>query len=424
MKKHAEDEVKHRTIQEMAIIKSIKHENVIGIYDSFETQKHICFVMALCSGGDLYSYIKKRHRINEVTAKYFFRQILLGIESIHKAGVIHRDIKLENIMLDATGTIKIGDFGISRRINPNKKYTEQAGTPAYMAPEIVKQGYSGFQSDMWSAGVCLFAMLVGSVPFKASTISALNNLIVNAKYDFEFQAGSMKRITAAGKQIKDMFSKDVVNLIGQLLTLDPERRLTAKQALKHTWLKDAPNYMDVFSDKEKGVIYSDYIRLNPSKRDRINEEEVLFTEYNLETELDEPEDQKNIMEKSLILAPYCSLINLDDTQEPEPDLAPKSMLKFGKKVREINRKYEQNNNSDLDNGVINDAILEQDNEINEFLRSNSIGSIDSLEEEFNICSDHSCDESYIGVIQNNSALMEERVDVEVLKQISELSGCS
>jgi len=71
--------------------------------------------------------------------------------------------------------------------------------------------------------------------------------------------------------------------------------------------------MDVFSDKEKGVIYSDYIRLNPSKRDRINEEEVLFTEYNLETELDEPEDQKNIMEKSLILAPYCSLINLDDT---------------------------------------------------------------------------------------------------------------
>jgi len=66
---------------------------------------------------------------------------------------------------------------------------------------------------MWSAGVCLYAMLVGSVPFKASSISALNNLIVNAKYDFEFQAGSMKRVAAAGKQIKDMFSTDVVSLI-------------------------------------------------------------------------------------------------------------------------------------------------------------------------------------------------------------------
>ena len=73
MKKDSDDEVKQRTLQEMAIIQSIKHENVIGIYDSFETQKHICFVMALCSGGDLFSYIKKRRRIKEVTAKYFFK---------------------------------------------------------------------------------------------------------------------------------------------------------------------------------------------------------------------------------------------------------------------------------------------------------------------------------------------------------------
>jgi serine/threonine protein kinase len=72
-------------------------------------------------------------------------------------------------------------------MKPGKKCFEQAGTPAYLAPEIIKKtGYSGFASDMWSAGVCLYAMLVGSVPFKASTMSALNNLILDAKYDFEF----------------------------------------------------------------------------------------------------------------------------------------------------------------------------------------------------------------------------------------------
>lgn len=110
-----------------------------------------------------------------------------GIESIHKAGIVHRDIKLENIMLDATGMIKIGDFGVSRRMKPNKRYFEQAGTPAYIAPEIIgNKGYSGFQCDMWSAGVCLYAMLVGSVPFKANSMSSLHGLILNAKYDFEF----------------------------------------------------------------------------------------------------------------------------------------------------------------------------------------------------------------------------------------------
>jgi len=102
-------------------------------------------------------------------------------------------------------------------------------------------------------------------------------------------------------------------------------------------LKDAPCSIDVFSEKEKAIIYSDYSRLNPTKRAKINQDEVLFTEYNLETELDEPEEQKNIMEKSLILAPFCSFISLNDTQELEPDLAPRSMLRFGKRVREINR---------------------------------------------------------------------------------------
>ena len=146
------------------------------LFDTFETSKHICFVIELCSGGDLFSYIKKRRRLKEDVARFFFKQLVEGLAYIHHAKkVVHRDIKLENILLDATGNVKICDFGVSRQLNTGReRMKEQCGTPAYIAPEILMdEGYHGFKVDMWSAGVCLYAMLIGSVPFKASTMSKL-----------------------------------------------------------------------------------------------------------------------------------------------------------------------------------------------------------------------------------------------------------
>lgn len=145
----------------------MSHDNVIGVYDSFETPKHICFVMELCSGGDLLSYIKKRRRLSETYAKYFFSQMLRGLAALHRTQIIHRDIKMENLMLDATGQIKIVDFGVSCRWKAGTRIFEQCGTPAYIAPEIIRdrRGYTGTACDLWSAGCCLFAMLVGNVPF-------------------------------------------------------------------------------------------------------------------------------------------------------------------------------------------------------------------------------------------------------------------
>jgi len=211
---------------------------------------------------------------------------------------------------------------------------------------------------MWSAGVCLYAMIVGSVPFKAGTMAALYELILNAKYDFEFQAGSQKRVAASGKRMADLFSAEVKDLIAKLLTLDPERRLTATSALAHPWLQDAPDSLDVFTEKEKDLVLRDYRRLNPQIK---KDEEVLITEYNLETagNEDEPEDQRNIMDKSYVLAPFNSFVCLNDTLEEEPETVG-GVIRFGKKVREVNRKYEENNNADLDNGVINQAVQEQD----------------------------------------------------------------
>ena len=99
----------------MGILKQCNHPNVVRLFDTFETSKHICFVIELCSGGDLFSYIKKRRRLKEEVARFFFKQLVEGLAYIHNAQkVVHRDIKLENILLDATGNVKICDFGVSR----------------------------------------------------------------------------------------------------------------------------------------------------------------------------------------------------------------------------------------------------------------------------------------------------------------------
>ena len=125
-----------------------------------------------------------------------------GIAYLHENGVAHRDIKLDNILLDGHGNIKIGDFGVSKKIEENEILTEQCGTPAYIAPEIVQDlGYKGFPVDIWSAGICLYAMLYGNVPFKANQIGDLNTAEqMNAEIEF-----------------KDTVSKESIQLMKMML---------------------------------------------------------------------------------------------------------------------------------------------------------------------------------------------------------------
>jgi serine/threonine protein kinase len=111
--------------------------------------------------------------------------------------------------------------------------TEQCGTPAYIAPEILRdKGYEGFKVDVWSAGVCLYAMLIGTVPFKAASMHELHNLIVNGKYEIKPE---------------EKLSESVLNLIASLLEVDPKKRLSAFEVLSHPWLKDTQEEMDIFT---------------------------------------------------------------------------------------------------------------------------------------------------------------------------------
>lgn len=110
-------------------------------------------VMENICGGDLLSFVRKRTKLTESTAKFIFRQIIEALQYIHSLNIVHRDIKLDNILIDLSNNIKICDFGVSKYVKKGEIMFDQCGTPAYIAPEILKNnGYEGFSVDFWSAG--------------------------------------------------------------------------------------------------------------------------------------------------------------------------------------------------------------------------------------------------------------------------------
>jgi serine/threonine protein kinase len=164
-----------------------------------------------------------------------FKQIIEAIGYIHSRSIVHRDIKLDNILLDGKGNVKIGDFGVSRLVKKGEIMREQCGTPAYIAPEILRdRGYQGFKVDIWSAGVVLFSMLYGSVPFKASNMSELHELIIRGKFN-----------------LKEDVSEKGRDLIKGMLERDPKKRLSVEQILEHPWFDDLDPELSIFNDQEK-----------------------------------------------------------------------------------------------------------------------------------------------------------------------------
>lgn len=214
--------IKRKLHLETQLMRSINHRNVVRIYETFETEKLLMIVLEYVAGGDLLTYLKKKNKVTENTCKFIFKQLIQGLHYMHSQGIIHRDVKLDNILIDSDSTIKICDLGVSKMIKPGELMTEQCGTPAYIAPEIISgNGYYGFGADIWSAGVVFYALLSGTVPFKGSNMQELHDLIVKADYP----------------ELTDI-SLEANELIKGMLEVDPNKRLTTDQLLKHPYLED------------------------------------------------------------------------------------------------------------------------------------------------------------------------------------------
>lgn len=340
---------KQKLMKEVGLLLKLRHNHVVKIYETIETEKHIIIVMELCAGGDLLNYVRKRRRLKEPYAKVIFKQIIDGLCYIHSKYIAHRDIKLDNILLDGKGNVKIADFGVSKQCQKGQlRMTEQCGTPAYIAPEILKdKGYT-FSVDIWSAGVVLFAMLYGTVPFKANNMEELHKLIVRGKY-----------------QLKDDISIEARNLLRGLLEVNPEKRLTIKQIYRHKWFADLDPSLQLFNDQERDMIRKEYTYNDPRRYNRNENEEPVdcFTEHNLESVYN---SLKNITSKSIILAPFNStqsqIMEEGQLRQSVSTLIQDKMmvLNFARRCREIDRQYEFNNNGELDNGVYHKFINNTD----------------------------------------------------------------
>ena len=157
-------QLRERVLREVSILQHLQHENIVRLFDAIEDGHKIYIVMELAEGGELFDYLAAQRRLSESQARLFFRQLVSVIEYCHANFVIHRDLKLENILLDKSLNLKVVDFGLSNFITPGKLLETHCGSYHYTAPEVMDGGgYTGPSSDIWSLGVILYAFVFGSL---------------------------------------------------------------------------------------------------------------------------------------------------------------------------------------------------------------------------------------------------------------------
>eukprot|EP00759_Apiculatamorpha_spiralis_P046331 PhF_6_TR42779/c1_g1_i1/m.64720 len=188
----AKNEATRRQLyREIAIMKSLQHENVVKLYDVLQTPNNIYLIVELVKGGELLDVIDKEGKLTEDRARHFFQQLICALFYVHNQGIAHRDIKPENLLVTEEGILKVSDFGLSNiqevseagEVTETKRLKSVCGTPNYVAPEVLRRdGYNGFKSDVWSCGVVLYVMLTGQLPFHAENTQELLHSIITGTY--------------------------------------------------------------------------------------------------------------------------------------------------------------------------------------------------------------------------------------------------
>ncbi|KAJ8516983.1 hypothetical protein ONZ45_g5773 [Pleurotus djamor] len=216
--------------REIEVLRTLKHPNIVRLYDVIETDKYIGIILEYASGGELFDHILAHRYLREGYASKLFYQLLSGVWYIHQKKIVHRDLKLENLLLDRHRNILITDFGFANRFEHRSDDLMQTscGSPCYAAPELViSEGlYVGSAVDIWSCGVILYAMLAGYLPFDddpanpdGDNINLLYKYIVNTPLTFP-----------------DYISEQARDLLSMMLVPDPKSRASLEAVMNHPWL--------------------------------------------------------------------------------------------------------------------------------------------------------------------------------------------
>ncbi|XP_053951760.1 phosphorylase b kinase gamma catalytic chain, skeletal muscle/heart isoform isoform X4 [Anastrepha ludens] len=215
------------TRQEISILRQVMgHPYIIDLQDVFESDAFVFLVFELCPKGELFDYLTSVVTLSEKKTRTIMRQIFEGVEYIHSKNIVHRDLKPENILLDENHNVKITDFGFARQLKGDEKLADLCGTPGYLAPETLKcnmfEGSPGYSKevDIWACGVIMFTLLVGCPPFWHRKQMVMLRNIMEGKYSF------------TSPEWADI-SEDPKDLIRKCLVVDPAKRITVKEVLKH-----------------------------------------------------------------------------------------------------------------------------------------------------------------------------------------------
>lgn len=206
--------------REILIMEKLAHPNVIRIYEVCETISKLHIVTEYCGGGELLSRINQEGRIAEKDAKGIFAQLVAAVDHLHTQGIVHRDIKAENVYFSAPALVKLGDFGFSTLSTAYDTLTTCCGSPPYAAPELFKEApYVGVLVDVWALGVLLYFMVSGVMPFRADNVPKLKPVILSGRF-----------------QIPDSVSPLCSAVICGLLKVLPPERLSLTAVRRSAWL--------------------------------------------------------------------------------------------------------------------------------------------------------------------------------------------
>lgn len=224
--------------REIAILRRVRHPNIVQLLEVMASKTKIYFVMELVRGGELFNKVAKG-RLKESLARSYFQQLASAVSFCHARGVFHRDLKPENLLLDHEGSLKVSDFGLSAvsdQVRRDGLFHTFCGTPAYVAPEVLaRRGYDAAKADIWSCGVVLFVLMAGYLPFHDHNLMAM-----------------YKKIHRGEFRCPNWFSPGLVRLLRRLLDTNPATRITLPDLMAHPWfLKGFHAILDSPAEQEQ-----------------------------------------------------------------------------------------------------------------------------------------------------------------------------